>query len=183
MEVSTLITIDLGQIEYYDESKNEFITEIGGVVRFEYSLKAIYEWEHKWRKPFLKGNLSREEYMDFYMLMALDPVDVKFIDDSVAMKLSKYISDSGTATVFNTMGDSSGGRKSSKIYTSEELYALMALENIPIEFENRNLNRLLTILRVIASYKEPPKKMSKEAIVKQNSELNRLRREQMKTKG
>ena len=178
-----MITLDLGSQEYYDDEKNEFITETGGIVRFEYSLKAIYDWEYKWRKPFLKGNLSREEYVDFYLTMALDPVDVKFITDDVIFKLSKYISDSSTATVFNKVGESSGKVGNTKLYTSEELYALMALENIPIEFENRNLNRLLTILRVIASYKEPPKKMSKEDIYKQNAELNRLRREQMKTKG
>lgn len=184
--VKHMITINLGTIEYYDSDSNQFVYDEGGIVRFEYSLKAVYHWESKWRKPFLKGGLSEEESIDFYMTMALDPIDKKFMSDEVMDTLSKYIRDSDTATTFSTPPDGQNGNKTSgngKVYTAEELYALMFMKNIPLVFEERNLNRLLIILKVIQAYNDPPKKMSQQDIMRQNAELNRQRREQMKTKG
>lgn len=181
-----MISIDLGTLEYYDDNSNQFVYDEGGVVRFEYSLKAVYDWECKWKKPFLKGEINEEEILDFYMTMALDPIDEKFMTGEVMDKLSSYISDPNTATTFTTTDNSQNANKTSnkgKIYTAEELYALMIMSNIPLEFENRNLNRLLTILRIISSYNSPPKKMSKNEIYKQNAELNRQRREKLKSKG
>lgn len=178
-----MITIDLGTIEYYDSGSNQFVYDKGGIVRFEYSLKVIYDWESKWKKPFLKGNLTRDESLDFYMLMALDPIDKKFITEDVMLVLSKYIGESHTATTFTSSETGTSGISKGKVYTAEELYALMITANVPIEFENRNLNRLLVILRVISAYNSPPKKMSKQDIYKQNAELNRQRKEMLKTKG
>lgn len=181
-----MITIDLGTIEYYNSETNEFLLEEGGIVRFEYSLKAIYNWEGKWRKSFLKGDMTNEELIDFYITMALDPIEEKFITDEVVSTLAKYISDSHTATTFSSFEDRQNGNKKfskSKTYTAEELYALMFMSGIPIDFENRNLNRLLVILRIISSYNSPPKKMSKHDIYKQNAELNAQRRKQLMTKG
>lgn len=178
-----MITINLGTIESFNSEKMEFEYEHGGIVRFEYSLKAIYEWEGKWRKPFLKGELTYAEMMDLYRFMALDEFDLKFINDDVSKILSEYISAPNTATTFSDKGINSGATNKNKAYTSEEIYAMMFSAGIPLDFENRNLNRLLTILRVNSVQNNPPKKMSKEEILKQNAELNRQRRAQMKTKG
>lgn len=181
-----MITIDLGTLEYYDGDKNLFIEESGGIVDFEYSLKVVYDWEAKWRKPFLNGKLTEWEWIDFYSMMALTPIDSRFITEDVMEKLSNYITDSQTATTFSTPHEGQNGSKDfnkAKVYTAEELYALMAMNHVPLDFENRNLNRLTTILRVISNYNAPPKKMSVHDIQKQNAELNRQRREQLKTKG
>jgi hypothetical protein len=180
-----LITIDLGTIEYYDSSSNQFEYEEGGVVRFEYTLKVVYDWENRWRKPFLKGGLTNEETVDFYKRMALDPIDEKFLTRSVMAKLSEYINDDSTATTFTTAdeGQNKGKGPKSKIYTSEELYALMFSQHVPLEFENRNLNRLLVILKIINMQSEEPKKMSREDVLRQNRELNEKRRQMYKTKG
>ena len=181
-----MITIDLGTIEYYDSKTNQFLLENGGIVRFEYSLKVIYDWEGKWCKPFLKGELTDEQLIDFYITMALDPIKEQFMTEEVMQILSKYISDSHTATTFSSVEDGQNGNKKTikgKIYTAEELYALMFMANIPLDFENRNLNRLLTILRITSSYNAPPKKMSKHDIYKQNAELNKARRQQLNSKG
>lgn len=181
-----MITLDLGTIEYFDSSSNQFIIKEGGVVRFEYSLKVLYEWEGKWKKPFLKGERTEEELLDFYMMMALDPVDREFMTYDVMAVLSKYIGDSNTATTFTTIQDrqnSNNSSKKGKHYTAEELYALMFSANIPLEFENRNLNRLMVILRIISSQNEPPKKMSKADIYRQNAELNAARKRKLNTKG
>lgn len=184
-----MITIDVGDIEYYDSDNNTFEYEKGGIVRFEYSLKALYEWEAKWMKPFLKGtdstHLSDEEIIDFYHKMALDPIDPKFIKGEVLEKLSDYIKRPSTATTFVTHSESKQPKTTGKgkVYTSEEIYSLMFKSGIPLVFEERNLNRLLVILRIISSYNEPPKKMNPQDVLKQNASLNAQRKAQMKTKG
>lgn len=181
-----MISIDLGVIEYYDDSVNQFSYDKGGTVRFEYSLKVLYEWEGKWRKSFLKNEHSGEELLDFYMMMALDPIDPKFITTEVATKLADYIKDTSTATTFSTPQDGQNGNistKSAKAHTAEEIYALMFSSGVSLDFENRNLNRLLIILRIIGVNNSPPKKMSKQDILKQNATLNAQRKAQLKTRG
>lgn len=178
-----MITIDLGDAEYYDSDKNQFEYDKGGIVRFEYSLKSLYNWEGKWKKPFLKGELTDEELIDFYMSMSLDPIKRHFLTDEVMETLSKYIGDLTTATTFSTPQKDGNGFTRGKIYTSEELYALMFEANVPLEFENRNLNRLLVILRIISNHNTPPKKMSIPDILRQNAQLNAARKKQMNTRG
>lgn len=178
-----MITIHKQPIEYYDSSKNQFEYDDGGVARFEYSLKVVYDWEAAWRKPFLKGEYEDHELMDFYMRMAIDPIDPSFITTDVAIQLSNYIQDTQTATTFSSGQNGQNGNKKSKLYTAEELYALMFSAGVPIEFENRNLNRLMTILRIISSYNNPPKKMDKNEILRQNKSINAQRKAQMKTRG
>jgi len=181
-----VITIDLGIDEYFDGKTNQFHYDEGGVVRFEYTLKTIYDWEAKWKKPFLKGSHTHKEMVDFYMMMALDPIKERFITDEVMETLSNYLKDPQTATTFSSEQNSQNGNKTTskaKLHTAEEIYAIMALNGIPLEFENRNFNRLLTIMRVISAYNEPPKKMSPADVRKQNAELNAMRRKQLNSKG
>jgi hypothetical protein len=184
--VNSLITIELGSLEYYDSDNNQFIYDEGGTVRFEYSLKVIYDWEAKWLKPFLKGGLTDEEQLDFYMMMALDPIDERFIRGEVIDKLVKYIEESHTATTFSSADEGQNGNNSlnkAKAYTAEELYALMFQAQIPIDFETRNLNRLLVVLKIISLQNSPPKKMSKDDIYRKNRELNEQRRKMYNSKG
>jgi len=178
-----MLTIDLGVVEYFDGYTNQFKYEEIGIVNFEYSLKVIYEWESKWKKPFLKGDLNQEETLDFYVTMALDPIDPKYISSEVMEELSRYISDSQTATTFSSVSGTSTNGAVPKAHTSEEIYALMFTAGVPLEFENRNLNRLLTVLKIISAYNNPPKKMSNQDILRQNAQLNAQRKAQLATKG
>ena len=178
-----MIELDLGVLEYYDEEHNEFHYEYGGTVRFEYSLKVMYDWEAKWKKPFLKGDYTQEELKDFFYRMAIDPLDIKFLTNSVMKDLSDYIGETQTATRFNQSNSNQNGNKMSKIYTAEEIYGLMFMSQIPLEFENRNLNRLLIVLRVISDYNQPKKKMDTHDIYQQNRKLNEERKKQLGTKG
>ena len=146
-----MITINLGVTEKYNSELNQFEYEDKGVVRFEYSLRAVYEWEGVYKKPFLKGKLTSEESLDFYIMMALDPVNAEDITPSVARLLSEYIDDPSTATTFSEHGQNGNKSKTGKVYTSEEIYALMATSQIDLEWEYRNLNRLLAVLRVVSS--------------------------------
>lgn len=181
-----MISIDLGRIEYFDDETSTFVYEDGGIVRFEYSLKMLYDWESKWKKPFLKGGLTEQEWTDFCKMMALDDLNETFLTDDVKKILADYIQDTQTATTFSTPNDSQNGKKTSgkpKIYTAEEIYALMFTAGVPLEFETRNLNRLLIVLKIIGNYNTPPKKMNKQDIMKQNKSLNAQRKAMLKTRG
>lgn len=183
-----MLTIDLGTLEGYDSKENQFVYETGGIVRFEYSLKVLYDWEGRWKKAFLndKIDLTKEEIIDFYCRMALDPFDTKFLTKEVMDELSRYIADSNTATTFRSVDGSNGGVKrnrAGKVYTAEEIYALMFSAGVPLEFEHRNLNRLLVILKVISINNSPPKKMSRADVLNQNAKLNAARRAKYNTKG
>lgn len=180
-----MIEIDLGTLEYYDEVENVFHHEEGGIVQFEYSLKAMYDWEAKWTKPFLVGDYTTEELRDFLLKMALTKVDKRFLTREVMEELTEYIGTTQTATTFSEAPNHQNGTKSNigKIYTAEEIYGLMFMNQIPIEFENRNLNRLLVILRVISNYNQPKEKMSQEDIIAENRRLNEERKRKYGTKG
>lgn len=181
-----MLVLNLGTIEYFDPETQEFTYEEGGVVRFEYSLKVLYDWEGRWKKAFLDNNvkLTSEEIIDFYRRMALDPFDIRFLTKELMDSLAQYVSDSNTATRFRTpVGTSGNSKNSGKIYSAEEIYALMFGAGIPLEFEHRNLNRLLVILKVISLNNSPPKKMSKNDVIKQNAKLNAERKAKYNTKG
>lgn len=179
-----MITIDLGVIEEYDDENNEFIYHKGGIVDFEYSLKTVFDWEAKWKKPFFKGELTEIEMMDFYRLMALQPFDPRFLTYDVAIKLRDYINDSNTATVFVTHDETKSNKSGAgKFHTAEEIYATMVQASVPMEWEHRNLNRLLAMLRIISLRNEPPKKMNKRDVLRQNASLNEQRKAMLKSKG
>lgn len=189
--VRYMITLRLGSGEFYDDLKNEFVYEEGVVVRFEYSLRVVYDWEARWRKPFLKGGLTEvehteEQLLDFYKRMALDPIDEKLITAEVMNVLAKYITEPQTATTFSTHTDGQNGNKTpgaAKVYTAEEIYALMFEAGIALEWENRNLSRLMVILKIISTHNSPPKKMSKQDVLRQNKSLNAQRKAKLNTKG
>lgn len=182
-----MLRIDLGTVETFDSSTGEFKYHEGGIVNFEYSLKVMYEWEGYWKIPFLddKRDLTDEQMIDFYLRMADRPIDPMFLIPSITRQLSDYISDTPTATTFQDNRPDSGGKKrrSSKTQTAEEIYSIMFAAGIPLEFENRNLNRLLVVLRIIALNNNPSKKMSKSEILQRNAKLNEQRRRKYNTKG
>lgn len=179
-----MITLNLNAIEYYDDNINEFINLPSKTVNFEYSLFAVSKWESKWKIPFLtsrfKGNDPK--LIDFYLAMCDDPtLNSDYINKSVADTLSKYIADPQTATTFTSQNDNIPTK--TKIFTAEEIYAIMCMNHVPIEFEHRNLNTLLVILRIISVYNNPPKKMSRTEVLSQNRRLNEERKKKYNTRG
>ena len=97
-------------------------------------------------------------------------------------EIEKYIQDPMTAAWFNDQeSKKSGGRQSA--VTSEIIYYWMISLNIPMECQKWHLNRLLTLIRVCEEKNKPPKKMSKNAIMKQNAALNAARKKKLNTRG
>lgn len=185
-----MITIYKPASELFDSVNRQFIYTDPATARFEYSLKAVYEWESRWGKPFLpqlerfiNGEHDSPEALDFYKEMAIDVIDDDFLSNDVIEQLLKYINSPSTATTFTTPNNGGGSVKKGKVNTSEEIYASMFAAGVPLEFENRNLNRLLVILKIIALSSEPPKKMSREDVLRQNASLNAQRKAMLKSKG
>ena len=53
-----MLVIDLGTTEYFNPVTEEFEYENKGILRFQYTLKILYEWEGKWQKAFLDQNVK-----------------------------------------------------------------------------------------------------------------------------
>ena len=175
-----MITITVSDIELYDNSKEEFTTKKGGTFRFEHSLIAVSKWESKWKVPFLATKLTNAQTMSYLEMMCLDKGFTRdHLTPEVVEQLTEYMEDTHTATVFK----SSDNHKPGPIMTSEVLYAYMVNGNVPFECAKWNLNRLIMLLNVVASQKEPPKKMSRNEILQQNAKLNAERKAKLKTKG
>lgn len=169
--------------ERYDMSKEEFILIQGGYYTFEHSLYTMSRWEEEWKIPFMSSmnTATIEQKYSYYKHMCVDDTltDAQ-ITSTLINKLIALMNNSATATVFND-GDSSKGV--SKVVTTEEIYATMAMAQVPFTCEHWHINRLMTLLRVIAHKNAPKKKMSREEILQQNARLNAERRKQMNSKG
>ena len=180
-----MITLTLEKIELYDSEKNEFFYLPTKTVNFEYSLLAMANWESKWKTPFLSYVPNGHDHMmlDFYLMMCEDKtLTYEYLTPSVIVALAKYMKDEQSATTVNSQNENKS-KGSGKVYTSEVIYAFMAMNGIDIIHETRNLNRLMTIINVISSYNSPPKKMSQQEILAQNNKLNEERKRAMNTRG
>lgn len=173
--------------EFFDEINNEFITIKEQRLTLEHSLVSLSKWESKWSKPFLsKERMTEQESLDYIRCMTLTenvPDEAyQAIPDSVIKTVSEYIAKPMTATWFSE--DSKKGKKNTaKIVTAERIYYWMIALNIPVEFENWHLNRLLTLIRVCDEENKPAKKRSQQSILKDYAALNAARRQKLNTRG
>lgn len=179
-----MLIITIPESEYYDESNEEFIIYKEQVLQLEHSLVSISKWESKWCKPFLsRDDKPAEEIIDYVRCMTITQnvaPDVYYrLTENNLTEINKYIDSPMTATTFHD--DSRGGNRD--IITSEIIYYWMVTFNIPFECQKWHLNRLLTLIRVCNIKSNPPKKMSKNEILRRNRELNEARKQSLKTRG
>lgn len=171
--------------EGWDEEKEEFVPATSQTLRLEHSLVSLSKWESKWNKPFLgKGEKTFEETIDYIKCMTLtknvDPIVYARLTPENITQINEYIEAKMTATTFS---QEPGGKGSSEQITSELIYYWMVALQIPFECQKWHLNRLLTLIRVCNLKNQPPKKMSKSAIMSQNAALNAERRKRLNSKG
>ena len=181
-----MLTLDVMLIpEQYDEEKEAFIPPVIVSLDLEHSLVSISKWESKWHKSFLSTkDLSDEETLDYIKCMVLtpnvSPEVYGHLSEENIQQIRDYIANPMTATTFRE--DKSGPASREKT-TSELIYFWMITWNIPVEFENWHLNRLITLIRVCNIKNQQPKKMSQRDLASRNAALNAQRKAQMKTKG
>ena len=189
-----MLTIQVPELEYYDERTNSFGTIPARTLRLEHSLLSISKWESKWHKAYLETPGIRkdpskektpEQIVDYLRCMSLDkdvnPLTYSLLPPYIVMQIRNYIDDPMTATWFT---EQPGEKKSSsQTITSEIIYYWMIANDIPFECEKWHLNRLLTLIRVCNLKNQPKKNMSKNSISKQYRSLNSARRAKTGSKG
>lgn len=177
------ITIPAG--EQWDEINQVFINTKEQTLQLEHSLVSLSKWESKWCKAFLtKNEKTDEETIDYIKCMTItqnvDPNVYNCLTKENIEQIKKYIEAPMTATYFS---EEHSGKSSREQVTSELIYYWMIALNIPMECQKWHLNRLLTLIRVCNIKNQPPKKMSKRALMNRNSALNASRRKRLNTKG
>ena len=182
-----MLTLNIPQIEKWDEGKQEFIYVKAQTLQLEHSLVSLSKWESKWHKAFLgRQEKTDEETLDYIRCMTLtknvDPMVYECLNKSAINQIKEYIDDSMTATVFSDNKSSSKGSR--EIVTAELIYYWMIALNVPFDpCQKWHLNRLLTLIQVCNIKNQPPKKMSRREILSRNASLNAARRQKYNTTG
>lgn len=174
----------IDQRDLYDEESEKFTSIPRQKLQLEHSLLSISKWEERHYKPFLKNEQrSSEEILDYIRCMTInrgiDPMVYYTLTQEQMSEISKYINEEMTATWF----PDEQSKKSREVITNEVIYYWMITLQIPLEFEKRHLNKLLTLIRVITAKNAPQKKMSKNEIRSRNKLLNEQRKKLYNTMG
>lgn len=177
------LTIKLEGKELWDENKQEFVNTQSKEITLEHSLVALAKWESKHHKYFI-GNkdVTAPELIDYIKCMCITPVtdeDMMSLSEDNIKTISEYINDPMTAHKFYNRNS----RVGSGVTTSDLIYYWMIASNIPVEFENWHINRLLTLIRLCSSKQEKPKKMPQAEIMRENARINAMRRSKLGSKG
>lgn len=181
-----MLVINLPGREFYDEAKEEFVTESSIEIHLEHSLVSLSKWEEIHAKPFLhKDEKSSEEILAYIQAMVIAPDDlprdwVTRLSTANLEAINQHIEAKKTATWFNKPD---GKKPSPQVITSELIYYWMTAFNIPFECETWHLSRLLTLIEVCNEESQPKKKVSKESIRERNRRLNEERLKKYNTKG
>ena len=178
-------TITIPGNELYDEETNKFITTKTQTIVIEHSLVSISKWESKWKKPFIREEqMTIPELQDYVRCMTLtqnvNPDIYKGLPTTTLNEIVEYMNDTMTATWFSNP-DKTG--KKGEVVTSELVYYWMTALNIPMECQKWHFNRLMTLIRIAGEKNQPPKKMNKNDIYKQNRALNAKRRAARRSRG
>lgn len=181
-----MLRIVVPATEQWDEEKQEFLYTKEQTLQLEHSLVSLSKWESKWHKPFLsKKEKTYEEILDYVRCMTLtqnvDPNIYYCLTQSNIDRINSYIDAPMTATTFSE--DKAVSRRGGEIITAEIIYYWMVTLNIPFECQKWHLNRLITLIRVCNIKNQPPKKMSRREIFRNNAALNAARKKKWKTRG
>lgn len=177
-------TIIVPASEQWDEGREIFINCKETKLILMHSLLSISKWESIWKKSYLNSKLNSDEWIDYVRCMTINRVDPNvyycLTSENVA-DINNYINDPMTATTFT---DREPYRRHNGIVTSEELYWLMTVNNIPFSCEKWHLNRLMTLLRIAGVRNSAnPKKMPKNEILRSNHAMNEARKARYHTHG
>ena len=172
--------------EGWDEEKLEFVEPKTQILQLEHSLISLSKWESKWCKAFLsKQEKTLEETIDYIRCMTItknvDPEVYKHLTSENIREVNKYIEAPMTAT--HVIEDKGNGRGQQEVVTAELIYYWMIALQIPLEFEKRHLNKLLTLVKVCNVKNNPPKNVSRRDRMSQYAKMNAARRKRYNSRG
>lgn len=177
------IEVPIGD-EKWDDAKEEFVKAETCVLQLEHSLISLSKWESKWCKPYLSSEKTDEEILDYIKCMTItqnvDQDVYNHLTNANIMDIKNYIAAPMTAMKFPK---NRASKISREIITSDIIYYWMITLQIPSEFQEWHLNRLIALIRVCDIKNSPPKKKSQREIMEEYSKINAERRKQMNTKG
>lgn len=179
-------TILINGEELYDEARERFVKAEETEVEFEHSLLSISKWEAKYQKPFFKKDEKTTEEVFYYLRCMLltkkvDPDIVYRLNEENLKQITEYINAPMTATWFSEPVQNK--KRTQEVITAEIIYYWMASLQIDLEWENRHINQLLTLIRVINEKNGPEKKMSYKEMLQRNKALNAQRRAKHHSRG
>ena len=181
-----MLKILIPALEMYDEVNQEFFILPEKELQLEHSLVSISKWESKWHKSFINTtNKTVEETIYYIKCMTItpnvNPLVYKCLTAKNFKEINDYINDPMTATTFSE--DNSKPKNSNKKITAEVIYARMIMSGIPLEWEKRHINQLITLIRVCESYQQPAKKMGRSEMLSKRKALNAARRKKYNSTG
>lgn len=181
----------------WDPEKEEFVKLSQPVtLKLEHSLLSLSKWESKWHKPFLSDTpKTPDEMLDYVKCMTvtknISPDVYKRLTRENMKAINEYMEDPATATKIYDMRDKPGKKntkapewaKKKHVQTAETIYAAMFECGIPLEFEKRHINQLMTQIRVCQERMNPSDKMSKRDQREWQRMQNAKRKKKLGTKG
>lgn len=180
-----MLTVHIPKTSLFNSATDEFFDVPEQTLTLEHSLFSVAEWESTFLKPFLTDDKkTQEETIGYIKCMIttpnVDPNVCYAIPSEEMEKIINYIGSQRTATKITRRPQNA---RSKKIVTSEELYQCMIALEIPFECQYWHLSRLLTLIEVCSIKNQPPKKMPKADILRNNAALNAKRRAALKSRG
>lgn len=175
-----MLELDVVIAEAYDENSNKFVPTKHRV-QLEHSLASVSKWESLFEKPFLgpdeKDHNETIAYIELMIVGEKPPAEI-FLEviRSHHQEVQDYIDRKMTATRIGDLQKQQGRRQ---IITSELIYSWMVEMNVPFETQHWHLNRLITLIRVIAVKNSPKKKMT----AAERQALNRQRQAKHNSRG
>jgi len=180
-----VLTITIPHLELFDDETNTFVNSPEVVLELEHSLVSLSKWESEFEKPFLSSEeKTTEETLGYIQAMTLTPnvppEIYRRLSNENMDEINKYIGAKMSATWFNDKHVKQASR-SREVITAEILYYQMIQFQIPLEWENRHLNRLFTLIKVCSNKNAPEKKMNTRDMVAERNRINAERKAMFKT--
>lgn len=171
-----MLTITVPSGEFWNEELQRFIAFDSFDLELEHSLVSLSKWESEFEKPFLTDDTkSDDETIGYIRAMTLTPNVPSSVysrlSDANINEINDYIGKKMTATWFTE-----SKKANYEIVTAEVIYYWMISGGIPLEWENRHLNRLITLIKVVGEKNAPPKKAGSAEVAARTRSINERRR-------
>lgn len=184
-----MLELLIPESSYWDEEKEEFVSIPRTLLLLEHSLRSISKWEAITHRPFLD---NKEHSVQDSVLYIKCMTTNKQVDPSVygrisvddIMKVNEYIDDPMSATQITDISEvTKKGVGRGRTITSELIYYWMTVHNIPAEYQNWHMNRLLMLIKICNLESQPPQKRNPKELAAMYDKLNRERKAKWRTRG